>query len=103
MKNRRGSVLCRCTWYNRQPGSLRDSSVSFENTPTTSASRPTFAIHVTASTTIARSVLDFSLPCSQSGQLLKFCCKLIQEYGFLTPRSGGDHADACSALPLDEG
>ncbi len=55
-RKRRGSVLWRCTTYITQPGSLRDSSVNLEKTAATSASRPTFAIQVTARTTIMRSV-----------------------------------------------
>jgi hypothetical protein len=39
-----------------QPGSLRDSSVSLEKIPAISVSRPTFAIHVTARTTITCSL-----------------------------------------------
>src|SRR5208282_4885091 len=41
----------------RQPGSLRDSVESFSKIAATSDSRPTFAIQVTANTTIRRSVL----------------------------------------------
>src|SRR5277367_6392841 len=41
-----------------QPGSLRDSAVSFSKIAATSDSRPIFAIHVTANTTIHRSVLS---------------------------------------------
>ena len=39
-----------------QPGSLRDSAVSFSKIAATSDSRPTFAIQVTANTTIRRSL-----------------------------------------------
>src|SRR5947209_2246082 len=38
------------------PGSFRESSVSLVKSVATSASRPTFAIHVTARTTIVRSL-----------------------------------------------
>ena len=60
MKNRRGSVLWRCTRYMAHPGSLRDASVSFEKIAAVSLSRQTFAIQVTAKTTIValRSVVS---------------------------------------------
>src|SRR5215469_731014 len=53
-----------------QPGSLRDSSVSFVKRSATSFSCPTLAIHVTTSTTIARSVV---LSCQPNGRQLSEC------------------------------
>src|ERR1700680_1050301 len=99
MKNLRGSVLCRCAWYIRQPGSLRDSSVSLVNTPATSVSRPVFAIHVTASTIILHPRQDFS---SLAGHRLHLCRKLIHKHRLLPAWTGRDHPDACSTLFRDE-
>src|ERR1039458_4251945 len=45
-----------------QPGSFRDSAESFSKVAATSDSRPTFAIQVTANTTIRRSVLFRAAP-----------------------------------------
>src|ERR1700691_2964239 len=104
MKKRRASVLCRCTWYMRQPGSLRDSSVSLENTADTSVSRPTFAIPVTARTTIVRSVF-LLLPLylgSSASQIAQSFGKLVDKDCLFPPRSGGNYPNAGSALLFDE-
>src|SRR5689334_2215518 len=89
-----------------QPGSLRECSVSFSNRAATSASCPTFAIQVTANTTIVR-----SLPAGRSaGEVilgfLRGCLQLRNEFihqdGMVAIRSGGDHADFCAGFLLDE-
>src|SRR5450755_2570882 len=97
MKNRRGSVLWRCTWYVTQPGSFRDSSVSLDSTPATSASCPVFAIHVTASTTIFHLLAKISF---LHGQRLQFRRKFVNEHRLLASRPGGNHADADPTLFL---
>src|SRR5216683_7311623 len=104
MKKRRGSVLWRWTWYMMQPGSLRDSSVSLEKIPDISVSRPTFAIHVTASTTIPCSLgLDFLTACGfLSRQGIEFSSEAVHKNGLLAPRSGGNHADPGSAFLLEK-
>src|SRR5437016_3211466 len=125
MKKRRGSVLWRWTWYIAQPGSFRDCSVSFANKPATSDSRPLFAIHVTASTTIAcsRFAISGRLRCDRphhslrrpalvltlcqssdflSCQYSQFCNEIIYKNGLLTTRTGGDHANPRRGLCFQE-
>src|SRR4029077_8630899 len=90
MKNRRGSVLCRCTWYMAHPGSLRECSVNFPRTAATSASCPTFAIQVTANTTIACS---FPTAEGEPGRaILGFFC------GYLQLRNKVVHQDGVVAV-----
>src|SRR5271169_4672873 len=99
MKKRLSSVLCLCTWNMRQPGSLRDSSVSFAKIGGTSASCPAFAIHVTAKTTIVRSLL--SHPDNWKSILFagRGCLQLrrefIHENNLVPVRPGRHHADLC--------
>src|SRR5438067_2305871 len=125
MKKRRGAVLWRWTWYIAQPGSFRDCSVSFANKPATSDSRPLFAIHVTASTTIAcsRFAIAGRLRCDRphrslrrpalvltlcqssdflSCQYSQFCNEIIYKNGLLTTRTGGDHANPRRGLCFQE-
>src|SRR5438094_2063898 len=125
MKKRRRSVLWRWTWYIAQPGSFRDCSVSFANKPATSDSRPVFAIHVTASTTIAcsRFAIAGRLRCDRphhslrrpalvltlcqssvflSCQYSQFCHTFIHENRLLTTRTGGDHANPRRGLCFQE-
>src|SRR5579864_3329303 len=107
MKNRRGSVLCRCTWYMAHPGSLRECSVNFPRTAATSASCPTFAIQVTANTTIA-----CSLPTAEGEPgraILGFFCgylqlrsKVVHQDGVIAVRSGGNHPHLRSRFFLHE-
>src|SRR5271169_1639738 len=105
MKKRRGSVLCRCTWYMAQPGSLRDCSVNFSNSAAQSASCPTFAIQVTANTTIVS-----LLPAHRSAgedilgflrRRLQLRNEIIHQDGVVAVRAGGDHADLSARFPLD--
>src|SRR5579872_1538273 len=96
MKKRRDSVLCRCTWYMEQPGSLRDCSVNFSKSAATSASCPTFAIQVTANTTIVsllpanwsfgEAILGFFRGALQLGN------EFIQQDRVVPVRSRGNHA-----------
>src|ERR1700676_416602 len=106
MKKRLGSVLCRCTWYMAHPGSLRDCSVNFSKSAATSASCPTFAIQVTANTTIVS-----LLPASWSfGEAilgffrghLQLRNKIIDEDRMAAIGAGRDHANLRSGLLLDE-
>src|SRR5579863_2480112 len=106
MKNRRGSVLCRCTWYMAQPGSLRDCSVSFSKSVATSASCPTFAIQVTANTTI---VLLLRPGRSAGRAILGFLCGCLQlrnetvEQNCVIPvGTCGNHPDLSARLLLDK-
>src|ERR1700686_4615520 len=102
MKKRRGSVLCRCTWYMAHPGSLRDCSVSFSNSAATSASCPTFAIQVTANTTIVFApypdksrgydILDFLRRCLQLRH------EFIYQNRVIAIRPGRNHADLCAGF-----
>src|SRR5271163_3001535 len=104
MKNRRASVLWRCTWYMAQPGSLRECSVSFSKSAATSASCPTFAIQVTANTTIV-SLLPGSTSGSPLGKTagenilgflpgrLQLRDELIEQNGVVTVRTGRNHAN----------
>src|SRR5438034_7393176 len=107
MKKRRGSVLCRCTWYMAQPGSLRDCSVSFSNSAATSASCPTFAIQVTANTTIVsllpafRSAGEDILDFLRGG--LQLLDEIIHEDRMVAVGAGGDHAHLRARFLLDEG
>src|SRR5580692_530149 len=105
MKKRRGSVLCRCTWYMAQPGSLRDCSVNFSNSAETSASCPTFAIQVTANTTIVS-----LLPRRLAGEAilsffrgrLQLRSEFIHQNRMVAIWAGRDHADFRTRLFLDE-
>src|SRR6202034_781668 len=106
MKKRRGSVLCRCTWYIAQPGSLRDCSVNFSNSAATSASCPTFAIQVTANTTIV-SLLPPSWSFGEA--ILSFfrgCLHLRNEFihkdRMTAVRTGRDHASPRTCFFLNE-
>src|SRR5690242_12741580 len=85
------------------PGSLRDSSVSFENRAATSASRPAFAIQVTASTTILDPLLSLGL-CPRFAVLhrLQFGEELVNKNGFFAAWAGGHHANACARLACNE-
>src|SRR6516165_289107 len=102
MKKRRGSVLCRCTTYIRQPGSLRDSSVSLPKTWATSFSRPAFAIQVTANTTIRSLRQVRRLGCRVAARCFQFCQELIHKHRVVAIRSGRNHAHARTALLLEE-
>src|SRR5579859_3921867 len=97
MKKRRGSVLCRCTWYMEQPGSLRDCSVNFSKSAATSASCPTFAIQVTASTTIVLTPLvqqgDGEAILGFSGGSVQLRKEAVEQNGVTTIGPGGDHPD----------
>src|ERR1700722_9316645 len=106
MKKRRGSALCRCTWYMAQPGSLRDCSVNFSKSAVTSASCPTFAIQVTANTTIVS-----LLPASWSfGEAilgffrghLQLRNEFIDQNRMAAVWPGRDHANLRSGLLLHE-
>src|SRR5580692_1723960 len=107
MKNRRGSVLCRCTWYIAHPGSLRECSVNFPRTAATSASCPTFAIQVTANTTIACS---FPTAEGEPGRaILGFFCgylqlrnKVVHQDRVVSVRPGRNHPDLRSRFFLHE-
>src|SRR5215470_1589708 len=103
MKNRRGSVRCRWTRYMEQPSSLRDSPVSLENKAATSASRPAFAIQVTASTTILDALLSPGL-CPRFAVLhrLQFGEELVNKNGFFTAGAGRDHGGARTGFAGDE-
>src|SRR5215470_8427754 len=102
MKNRRGSVLCRCTWYMEHPGSLRECSVSFAKSAATSASCPTFAIQVTANTTIslllARASLagEAILGLLRCGLQLRY--KVVHQDGMVAVRPRGNHSDLCAGF-----
>src|ERR1035437_4414216 len=106
MKKRRGSVLCRCTWYMAQPGSLRDCSVNFSKSAATSASCPTFAIQVTANTTIV-SLLPASWSVGEAilgffrGRL-QLRNEFIHKNRVAAVRTGRDHPDLRSSFLLDE-
>src|SRR5215471_12585094 len=103
MKNRRGSVRWRWTRYIEQPGSLRDSPVSFENRAATSASRPAFANQVTARTTILDALLSPGLgPRFAVLHRLQFGAELVNKNGLFTTGPGGDHGDACTRFPGHE-
>src|SRR6476646_8678612 len=103
MKNRRGSVRWRWTRYIEQPGSLRDSPVSFENKAATSASRPAFAIQVTASTTILDALLSAGLcPRFTVSHRLQFGEELVNKNGFFTAGPGRDHPDPRTRFAGDE-
>src|SRR5947209_7877880 len=104
MKNRRGSVRCRCTTYIRQPCSLRDSSVSFENRFATSVSRPAFAIQVTAKTTIALLRLLGSCPgpflLARRG--LEFVGEFFHQDGLFTVGASRNHPHPRPCLFLNK-
>src|SRR5882672_2512688 len=92
-----------------QPGSLRDSAVSFSKSAATSDSRPAFAIHVTASTTIRRSVLALAVVLrSDSGRRAldwlkaQLAHKIRHEDRLLAIRAGGNHSNSRSGFLLDE-
>src|SRR5262252_7421822 len=106
MKNRRGSVLCRCTWYMEHPGSLRECSVSFSKSAVTSASCPTFAIQVTANTTIclllARQVLPGKVILGFLCRHLQLRNKVVHQNGVVAVWTGGNHAHPGTSLFFDE-
>src|SRR5215831_2267083 len=106
MKNRRGSVLCRCTWYMEHPGSLRECSVSFSKSAATSASCPTFAIQVTANTTISL-LLTRACPAGEAilgflRRCLQLCSEVVHQDGMVPIRSRGNHPDLCAGFLRDE-
>ena len=78
-----------------QPGSLRDSSLSFVNTAATSASCATFAIQVTARTTIRRLFLVDAFPFYRRE-------KIFNQYGLVAIRARGDHSDPCPCFLFNE-
>src|SRR3979490_3116717 len=89
-----------------QPGSLRDSAVSFSKSAATSDSRPVFAIQVTASTTIIAPFFRLSVSGSScrplnwlQGQLAH---KIRHQDRLLTIGAGGNHADARSRFLFNE-
>src|SRR5580704_4637427 len=106
MKNRRASVLCRCTWYMAQPGSLRECSVSFSKSAATSVSCPTFAIQVTANTTIV--LLLRRGKCAGEAILgllrgrLQLSNEFVNQDGVTAIRSGGNHSGLGSRFFLDK-
>src|SRR5690349_8618877 len=104
MKKRRGSVRCRCTTYMWHPGSLRDSSVSFENRLATSASRPAFAIQVTAKTTIAllRVLSSSSRLLFLTRRRFELVGEFIDQDGLFAVRPRRNHAHSRPGLLLDE-
>src|SRR5512146_302047 len=85
------------------PGSLRDSSVSLENRAATSASRPAFAIQVTASTTILDPLLSLGF-CPRLAVLhrLQFGEELVNKNGFFAAWPCGNHADARASFSRNE-
>src|SRR5579863_1152164 len=106
MKNRRGSVLCRCTWYMAHPGSFRECSVSFSKSAATSASCPTFAIQVTANTTI---VLLLRRGKCAGEAILGFLCgrlqlsnEFVNQDGVAAVRPGRNHSRLGSRFFLDK-
>src|SRR5258708_40217128 len=83
-----------------QPGSLGDSSVSFSKTEATAASFPTFAIQVTAKTTIVPPYgLQANVPADWENILglgrchRQFRNESVNEDGVVTIWTGRDHAD----------
>src|SRR5438132_5897792 len=108
-----------------QPVTFQECTVRFANKPATSDSRPVFAIHVTASTTIAcsRFAIAGRLRCDRphhslrrpalvltlcqssdflSCQYSQFCNEIIYKNGLLTTRTGGDHANPRRGLCFQE-
>src|SRR5450759_5404064 len=89
----------------RQPGSLRDSAESFSKIAITSDSRPTFAIQVTANTTIRRSVLSLSVDLGSCRWALQ--AQLAYEVGdpnrLLTIGARGNQSHPRSGFLFDEG
>src|SRR6266576_3306877 len=90
-----------------QPGSLRDSAVSFSKTAATSDSRPVFAIQVTVKTTIHRSVLALSVCWSGAnrrahGLQAQLAHKIRHQDRLLAIRPSGNHTHARSSFFLDE-
>src|ERR1700686_528026 len=106
MKKRRGSVLCRCTWYMAQPGSLRDCSVNVSKSAATSASCPTFANQVTANTTIVSLLhANWSIGVAILGFFrgrLQLRNELIHKNRVAAVRTGRDHPDFRSRFLLYE-
>src|SRR5271156_1788047 len=88
-----------------QPGSLRDSVVSRSKIAITSDSRPTFAIQVTANTTIRRSVLFLSVKLVSRRQALQaqLAYKIGNQDRLLTIRSRGNHSHPRPSFFLDKG
>src|SRR5215831_7436652 len=84
------------------PGSLRECSVSFSKSAATSASCPTFAIQVTANTTIS---LLLAGDCSAGEAILGFlrrCLqlryKVVHQDGMVPIRSRRNHPDLCAGF-----
>src|SRR5271166_4579561 len=100
MKKRLGSVLCRCTIYIRQPGSLREAACSLLKICATSSSCPGFAIQVTASTTTLSSASILILGCS--AQPIERLREVRNEHRLLAVRSGRDDANLRSGFLLHE-
>src|SRR6266404_4217543 len=90
-----------------QPGSLRDSAVSFSKSAATSDSRPVFAIQVTASTTIIAPFLRSLSVLGSSYRALdwlqaQLAHKIRHQDRLLTIGPGGNHADTRSRFLFDE-